>query len=159
MPARGRARRSSSCCRPIAPAPPPSDEALEGSSRLAGVRILVVDDEEDAREAMVVLLQQAGATVAAAGSAGEALESLRARTPDLLLSDIAMPGEDGYALIKQVRALPDDRGGRVAAAALTAYATLEDRRKALQAGYNDHIPKPVDPSRLISAVSTLVRGS
>jgi signal transduction histidine kinase len=141
------------------PAPPPSDEGLEGSSRLAGVRILVVDDEEDAREAMVVLLRQAGATVAAAGSAGEALESLRARTPDLLLSDIAMPGEDGYALIRQVRALPGDRGGRVAAAALTAYATLEDRRKALQAGYNDHIPKPVDPTRLISAVSTLVRGT
>jgi signal transduction histidine kinase len=140
------------------PAPPPADEALEGSNTLSGVRILVVDDEEDAREAMVVLLRQAGATVAAAGSAGEALESLRARMPDLLLSDIAMPGEDGYALIRKVRALPDDRGGRVAAAALTAYATLEDRRKALQAGYNDHIPKPVDPTRLITAVSTLVRG-
>jgi signal transduction histidine kinase len=140
------------------PAPPPADETLEGSSTLSGVRILVVDDEEDAREAMVVLLRQAGATVAAAGSAAEALESLRARAPDLLLSDIAMPGEDGYALIRRVRALPDDRGGRVAAAALTAYATLEDRRKALQAGYNDHIPKPVDPSRLITAVSTLVRG-
>ena len=116
----------------------------------------MVDDEEDAREAMVVLLRQAGATVESAGSAMEALAALRARTPDLLLSDIAMPGEDGYSLIRQVRALPDDRGGRVPAAALTAYATLDDRRKALKAGYNDHIPKPVDPSRLIATVSSLV---
>ena len=132
------------------------DAAGDASATLAGVRILVVDDEEDAREAMVVLLRQAGATVESAGSAPQAMDVLRVRTPDLLLSDIAMPGEDGYSLIRQVRALPGDRGGRVPAAALTAYATLDDRRKALQAGYNDHIPKPVDPSRLIATVSSLV---
>jgi len=131
-------------------------EAPAAGATLAGVRILVVDDEEDAREAMVVLLRQAGATVESAGSATDAMESLRARRPDLLLSDIAMPGEDGYSLIRQVRALPDDGGGNVPAAALTAYATLDDRRKALQAGYNDHIPKPVDPTRLIATVSALV---
>jgi CheY-like chemotaxis protein len=74
----------------------------------------------------------------------------------VLLSDIAMPGEDGYALIRQVRALAPDRGGRVPAAALTAYATLEDRRKALLAGYNEHIPKPVDPLRLIATVAELL---
>ena len=88
--------------------------------------------------------------------AAEAMEILRAQPPDVLLSDIAMPGEDGYALIREVRALAADRGGRVPAAALTAYATLEDRRKALQAGYNEHLPKPVDPLRLIATVAGLV---
>ena len=84
------------------------------------------------------------------------MDLLRRQPPDLLLSDIAMPGEDGYALIRQVRALAADRGGRIPAAALTAYATLEDRRKALLAGYNEHIPKPVDPTRLIATVASLV---
>ena len=74
----------------------------------------------------------------------------------MLLSDIAMPGEDGYALIRRVRALRRDRGGRIPAAALTAYATLEDRAKAIRAGYDEHIPKPVDPTRLIAAVALLV---
>jgi CheY-like chemotaxis protein len=83
----------------------------------------------------------------------------RERAPDVLLSDIAMPGEDGYALIRQVRAMGADRGGRIPAAALTAYATSEDRRKALLAGYNEHLPKPVDPSRLIAAVASLVASS
>ena len=132
------------------------DDTAPAEATLAGVRILVVDDEEDAREAMVVLLSQAGAAVQSAGSAGEAMDLLREQPPDLLLSDIAMPGEDGYELIRQVRALAEDRGGRIPAAALTAYATLEDRRKALLAGYNEHIPKPVDPTRLIATVANLV---
>jgi signal transduction histidine kinase len=134
----------------------PEDVTGAEGSRLAGVRILVVDDEEDAREAMAVLLGQAGARVESVGSAADAMKSMRANPPDILLSDIAMPGEDGYALIRQVRALAADRGGRMPAAALTAYATLEDRRKALQAGYNEHLPKPVDPRRLISTVASLV---
>ena len=132
------------------------DDASPPENTLAGVRILVVDDEADAREAMVVLLGQAGAVVQAVGSPSEAMMVLRNRPPDVLLSDIAMPGEDGYELIRQVRALASDRGGRIPAAALTAYATLEDRRKALQAGYNEHIPKPVDPTRLIATVASLV---
>jgi signal transduction histidine kinase len=132
------------------------DDTAPAESTLSGVRILIVDDEEDAREAMVVLLSQAGAAVEAVGSAAEAMDLLRERPPDLLLSDIAMPGEDGYALIRQVRALEADRGGHIPAAALTAYATLEDRRKALLAGYNEHIPKPVDPSRLIATVASLM---
>jgi signal transduction histidine kinase len=123
---------------------------------LSGVRILVVDDEEDAREAMVVLLSQAGALVQAVGSCAEAMGLFRERAPDVLLSDIAMPGEDGYALIRQVRAMGAERGGRIPAAALTAYATVDDRRKALLAGFNEHLPKPVDPARLIAAVATLV---
>ena len=132
------------------------DLTVPAEATLAGIRILLVDDEEDAREAMVVLLSQAGAEVQSVGSAAEAMDLLRERTPDLILSDIAMPGEDGYALIRQVRALAADRGGRLPAAAVTAYATLEDRRKALLAGYNEHIPKPVDPSRLIATVARLV---
>ena len=132
------------------------DESPPSETTLSGVRILVVDDEEDAREAMVVLLSQAGALVQSVGSAADAMEILRDDSLDVLLSDIAMPGEDGYALIRQVRALAADRGGRIPAAALTAYATLEDRRKALLAGYNEHIPKPVDPTRLIAAVASLV---
>ncbi len=134
----------------------PEDDADAAASRLAGVRILVVDDEEDAREAMVVLLTQAGARVQSVGSAAEAMDLMRAQPPDVLLSDIAMPGEDGYALIRRVRELAADRGGRIPAAALTAYASLEDRRKALQAGYNEHLPKPVDPRRLIATVAGLV---
>jgi signal transduction histidine kinase len=132
------------------------EERAAAGARLSGVRILVVDDEEDAREAMAVLLGQAGATVRSVGSAAEAFEALREQPPDLLLSDIAMPGEDGYSLIRRVRALADEQGGQVPAAALTAYATLDDRRKALQAGYNDHIPKPVDPTRLIATVTELI---
>jgi CheY-like chemotaxis protein len=139
-----------------APGASADDDSTPAASRLAGVRILLVDDEEDAREAMVVLLSQAGARVQSVGSASEALMLLTANPPDLLLSDIAMPGEDGYALIRQVRALSADRGGHVPAAALTAYATLEDRRKALHAGYNEHLPKPVDPLRLIATVAGLV---
>ena len=138
------------------PARSSDDVTTPDNAMLAGVRILVVDDEEDAREAMVVLLSQAGAAVQSVGSAAEAMDVLRRRPPDVLLSDIAMPGEDGYALIRQVRALAADRGGRIPAAALTAYATLEDRRKALLAGYNEHIPKPVDPSRLIATVAGLM---
>ena len=140
-------------------APAKADDQPASERALLGLRILVVDDEEDAREAMVVLLSQAGASVRSVGSALDAMDALRTEPPDLLLSDIAMPGEDGYSLIRQVRLLPPDRGGRVPAAALTAYATLEDRRKALLAGYNDHIPKPVDPTRLIATVAGLVPAS
>jgi signal transduction histidine kinase len=123
---------------------------------LDGITVLVVDDEEDAREAMAVLLGQAGARVISVGGAAEALATLDRERPDVLLSDIAMPGEDGYALIRRVRSRSGETGGRIPAAALTAYATLEDRAKAIRAGYDEHIPKPVDPTRLIGAVALLV---
>jgi signal transduction histidine kinase/ActR/RegA family two-component response regulator len=142
-----------------APAVTRSDDRADRTDRtptLEGIAVLVVDDEEDAREAMAVLLAQAGARVFSAGGAAAALEVLDHERPDVLLSDIAMPGEDGYALIRRIRARPSDRGGRIPAAALTAYATLEDRAKAMRAGYDEHIPKPVDPTRLISAVAQLV---
>ena len=136
-------------------AAPPESRPVDAN--LAGVRILLVDDEDDAREAMVVLLGQAGADVTSVASAAEAMEAIAQDVPDVLLSDIAMPGEDGYALIAKVRSLPAGRGGGVPAAALTAYATIDDRSKALRAGFNEHVPKPVDPSRLIAVVAQLTR--
>jgi signal transduction histidine kinase/ActR/RegA family two-component response regulator len=122
---------------------------------LEGLRILLVDDEDDAREAMAVLLRQAGAQVIAVPSAPLALEALEQQKLDVLLSDIAMPGEDGYALIAKVRSLPAAKGGRIAAAALTAYATAEDRARVLRAGYQGHFAKPVEPGQLVSAVAAL----
>jgi len=124
---------------------------------LLGVKVLVVDDAEDAREALSMLLGQFGALVTAVGSADEALSVLERDQPHVLLSDIAMPDEDGYTLIRKVRARDAARGGRVPAAALTAYATPEDRMKALHAGYHDHLPKPVDPVVLIETVLSLAR--
>jgi CheY-like chemotaxis protein len=133
-----------------------TEDSPARTPNLEGIAVLVVDDEEDAREAMAVLLGQAGARVISAPGALEALDVLDRERPDVLLSDIAMPGEDGYALIRRVRARPAESGGRIPAAALTAYATLEDRAKAIRAGYDEHIPKPVDPARLIGVVAMLV---
>ena len=125
------------------------------TATLVGLRILLVDDEDDAREAMAVLLRQAGAEVIAVASAPLALEALAKEKLDVLLSDIAMPGEDGYALIAKVRSLPAAKGGHIAAAALTAYATAEDRARVLRAGYQGHFAKPVEPGDLVSAVAAL----
>jgi CheY-like chemotaxis protein len=122
---------------------------------LAGVRVLVVDDELDTRRLISTVIAQSGAEVTACASAGEALEKLKTWRPHILMSDIGMPGEDGYALIRQVRALPAERGGRTPAAALTAYARDEDRTRALAAGYQLHIAKPFSPGDLIAAVSDL----
>ena len=137
----------------------PGRAALErgeaSSATLDGLRILLVDDEDDAREAMAVLLRQAGADVVAVASAPQALAALEREKPDVLLSDIAMPGEDGYALIAKVRSLPEEQGGRIAAAALTAYATAEDRARVLRAGYHGHFAKPIEPATLVSAVAAL----
>jgi PAS domain S-box-containing protein len=124
---------------------------------LSGLRVLVVDDEVDARELIATVLEQCGSRVERAGSAREALEKLEAWRPDILLSDIGMPDEDGYALIRQVRSLPPDRSGTIPAASLTAYAGAEDRRRALLAGFNMHVPKPVEPAELVAVVASLGR--
>jgi signal transduction histidine kinase len=129
--------------------------SLNRPEGLTGVRVLVVDDEQDTRRLISTVIAQSGAEVAACASAGEALEKLKTWRPHILMSDIGMPGEDGYALIKQVRALPPERGGRTPAAALTAYARDEDRGRALAAGYQLHIAKPFDPRELLAAVSDL----
>ena len=123
----------------------------------AGLTVLLVDDEEDAREALRLILQQNGMLVTTAASAREAYELVERLQPDILLSDIAMPGEDGLSLIRRVRMLPFDRGGQVPAIALSAYAGAEDRRKALLAGFQRHIPKPVDPAHLLAAIATMIR--
>jgi signal transduction histidine kinase/ActR/RegA family two-component response regulator len=134
-----------------------SESALSLSRHegLTGVRVLVVDDEQDTRRLISTVIAQSGAEVTACASAGEALEKLKTWRPHILMSDIGMPGEDGYALIKQVRALPPERGGRTPAAALTAYARDEDRGRVLTAGYQLHIAKPFNPKELLAAVSDL----
>jgi CheY-like chemotaxis protein/two-component sensor histidine kinase len=122
---------------------------------IEGVRVLVVDDEPDARALVKRFLEDCKAMVATAASTAEALELIRADPPDVLVSDIGMPGEDGYALIKQVRALGPARGGGVPAIALTAYARAEDRMKAMLAGFQQHVVKPAEPAELIMLVSLL----
>ena len=124
---------------------------------LRGLKVLVVDDQEDGRDMVVLILEGHGAIVQAAGSVGEALTMIQCEAPDVLLSDIGMPGEDGYDLIRQVRALPRGSGGDIPAAALTAYARSEDRRKTFDAGYMMHAAKPVEPSELVAMVANLTR--
>jgi PAS domain S-box-containing protein len=123
---------------------------------LEGLSVLVVDDDSDTRELVHMVLSQRGARVMTAASVDEAMELFAARRPDILLSDIAMPGEDGFELIRRVRALEAVEGGSVKAAALTAYARTEDRLKALWAGFQTHIPKPVQPNELAVVVASLV---
>jgi len=123
---------------------------------LEGIRVLVVDDEPDARSLIERLLQECEATVTTAGSASEALDQVERDAPDVLLSDIGMPKEDGYSLIRRIRKLPGE-ASQIPAIALTAYARDEDRAKALQAGYQMHLAKPVEPVKLIAVVARLVR--
>jgi PAS domain S-box-containing protein len=127
----------------------------EGAVRLDGVRVMVVDDEADTRDLLSFSLRNYGAEVTALGSATEALAAIQQAKPDVLVSDIGLPGDDGYSLIRQVRALDEDRGGRVPAAALTAYAKDEDRHRAIAAGFQAHVTKPVELAELASVVASL----
>jgi PAS domain S-box-containing protein len=129
--------------------------AFDCPPSLESLRVLVVDDEEDARAVLTTVLAACRAEVMAVGTAAEALAAVERFHPDVLLSDIGMPGEDGYELIRKVRALPRERGGRTPAVALTAYARTEDRLRALAAGYQMHVPKPVEPTELLTVVATL----
>jgi len=126
---------------------------------LKGIRVLVVDDEPDARETLQQILEHCDAEVQTAGSAREALAALESWQPHVLISDIGMPGEDGYSLIRRVRELPPERGGRTPAAALTAFARGEDRRRALHAGFQMHVSKPVEVQELAAVVANLARGT
>jgi signal transduction histidine kinase/ActR/RegA family two-component response regulator len=126
---------------------------------LDGVEILVAEDDADSRELVESLLSAAGARVTTAASAAEAFERLLAKPPRVLISDIGMPGEDGYALMRRVRALPADHPARsVRAIALTAYARKEDERLAVAAGYDRHVAKPVEPALLLEVVADIARG-
>ena len=136
-------------------APEPSPEPAPATPVLTGLKVLVVDDEPDARELVQTILGHAGAEVLVATSAAEALQILEAAAPDVLLSDLEMPEQSGYALIRRVRQLPAEKGGRIPAAALTAYARLEDRTRALRAGFQMHISKPLNPMELATIVASL----
>ncbi|MEN9869099.1 MAG: hypothetical protein RLZZ171_82, partial [Cyanobacteriota bacterium] len=124
---------------------------------LTGLQVLVVDDDADARRWMCVVLEECGAEVMAVGSVSEALEALERQRPDVLVSDIGMPGEDGYALIRKIRELEPEMGKHVPALALTAYARVEDYQKALAEGFQLHISKPVRAAELIAVVASLAK--
>jgi two-component system CheB/CheR fusion protein len=126
------------------------------TSLLDGLRVLVVEDDDDSREALTALLEQHGVRVVATASAAEAVASLEGVLPDLLVSDIGMPGVDGYELIRKVRRRSKNRGGRLPALALTAYANPEDAEKALAAGFQMHLAKPVTPAQLLRGMAQLV---
>jgi len=123
---------------------------------LYGLKILVVDDDVDTRELIEWVLKRVGAEVTSVGSAREALEILERDRPHLLASDIAMPVEDGYALLKKIRALPPERGGRIPAIALTAHSLVQDRLQSLRAGFQSHVPKPVVPEALVEVVASII---
>jgi signal transduction histidine kinase len=122
---------------------------------LRGVRVLVVDDEEDARRLLVAVLEQCDASVKTCASVTEALAEIEKWGPDVLVSDIEMPGEDGYTLIRKVRELESEREGRLPAVALTAHARAEDRMRVLSSGYQMHVPKPVEPAELAIVIASL----
>lgn len=122
---------------------------------LDGLRILLVDDEADSRDLLNLVIESCGAQVTAASSAAEAFELIKGERFDVLVSDIGMPDEDGFSLIKRIRQLPDEEGGNVPAIALTAYARAEDRVQALRAGFQMHIAKPVEPDELVVAAANL----
>jgi signal transduction histidine kinase/ActR/RegA family two-component response regulator len=126
--------------------------------RLDGIRVLVVDDEPSASEALMVLFNSCGAEARIAGSAAEALAVFDVWKPEVLVSDIAMPGEDGYSLIRKIRLRPTERGGGVPAVALTAYAKIEDRVTILAAGFQMYLSKPANPNELVAVVGSLANG-
>jgi CheY-like chemotaxis protein len=142
------------------PAPVAETPAVEGPveegqvQSLARLKVLVVDDEAEARDLLVEVLRNAGAQTLTAANADEALATLVREGPDVLLSDIGLPRQDGYALIRRVRQL-DSPAAAVPAAALTAFGSAEDGRLALEAGFQRHVAKPVDPSLLIAAICEL----
>ncbi|MET0790224.1 MAG: PAS domain S-box protein [Polyangiaceae bacterium] len=136
-------------------APFPSVENLDYPKELRGLHVLVLDDDKDARELVKVVLEQGGANVTLLGNAVEALQAIPLQRPDVIVSDIGMPGEDGYAFIQKLRQLPREMGGRTPAVALTAFARAEDRRKALLAGFQNHAAKPVEPQELLMVIANL----
>lgn len=133
-----------------------SAQMLNNPSVLEGKRVLVVDDDADTRDFYKTVLEECGACVTAAASVSDALEALKRQRPDVLVSDIGMPSEDGYTLIGKVRALESEGGEYIPAVALTAYAREVDRQKAIATGFQEHLPKPVEPAELVAVVAHLV---
>lgn len=119
----------------------------------------MVDDEPDTRDLLSAGLGKCGAEVIVAASAKEAFAVIKEKLPDVLVSDIGMPEQDGYEMIQRLRTLPAEQGGRIPAIALTAYARLEDRMHALRAGYQMHVPKPVELAELVAVAASLAKRS
>ncbi|MDD5655698.1 MAG: PAS domain-containing protein [Elusimicrobia bacterium] len=151
---------------PLCPAPVPGIAAEAAAADLPiaprfpvlkGVRVFVVEDDDDTRQMLVSVLSHCGAEVEHASGASDAFARLPKASPDVLICDISMPGEDGCSLLERIRLLPPETGGRVPAAALTAYATAEDRTRILRSGFDIHLPKPVDPAELLAVVRALAR--
>jgi CheY-like chemotaxis protein len=138
-------------------APEPSAPPVERAPLLQGISVLVVDDDQGALEFARSSLEQFGALVTTASSAEEARARLEQKPPDVVLSDLRMPGEDGLQFIREVRELDARHGRRTPAAALTALVRSSDRRDALEAGYQMHVAKPIDPFELAVAVEQLVK--
>ena len=145
--------------REATPAPQPSETVNTGSKppalRLQGLRVLIVEDDDDSRSLLSMMLRRNGAEVMAASSSQEAMNAIQKTTPDVLVSDIGLPGEDGYTLIRRIREALATNGGISVAIALTGYAGEKDRERALAAGYNEHLAKPVEPIQLVTAIAAL----
>jgi CheY-like chemotaxis protein len=137
------------------PVPADSTSVMAHAPRLEGLRLLAVDDESDSLAMVTEVLRGFGAHVTQASSAQEAFERFCQHCPDVIISDIGMPGEDGYSLIRRIRALGSEQGGRTPALALTAYARSEDAERAFAAGYQMHLAKPVEPAQLATVVASL----
>lgn len=133
----------------------PSVDPAPAAGRLDGLRVLVVDDDRDALDLASMILTRAGAEVRVCRSTAEALDALGQWRPNVLVSDIEMPMEDGYSLIRKVRALRPEHGGKTPAVALTAYGRMQDRVVSLTAGYNMHVAKPVDPGEFTTIIASL----
>jgi signal transduction histidine kinase/ActR/RegA family two-component response regulator len=144
------ALRASSGMRPTA-----ERATVPASPQIAGVRVLLVDDEPETLATLTAFLEERGAQIKAASSVGDAFEAFQAWRPDVLVSDIGMPEEDGYALIHKIRDREREHGGHVPAIALTAYARIEDRLKILSSGFQMHVPKPVDPVELVTVIASV----
>ena len=131
--------------------------AVASERPLDGVRILLVEDDDDIRDLMRMALQGQGADLVAVSSAAEAILAFEAEAPDVVLSDINMPGQDGHTFLRKVRQLPLTRGGKVPAVAVTALDSREARIKSRDAGFHYHLTKPIDPRKLVEIVAGLVR--
>jgi signal transduction histidine kinase len=142
--------------RPFSSASLPTVGSADCPPGIEGLRVVIVDDEPDALEMLVVMLEQCGAKVKAVHTAAEGFEAVQSIRPDVLISDIGMPDEDGYRLIQRVRELPPSAGGRTPAIALTAFARAEDRTRALRVGFQTHVVKPVEPAELLAVVASLM---
>src|SRR4029079_5000347 len=127
----------------------------QSGSPLTGLRILIVEDDDDSRDMLATILKFHGADVLTAENVPDGFETFRSTRPDILISDVGLPEKDGYDLIRHIRSLPKDEGGQTPAIALTGYAGMNDQLQALRAGYQEHLAKPIDTEKLISAIVDL----